>query len=251
MSRIFSRSEDTELPKIDRKSVVDFFEARARKVETLGPTRAVIYQDKHPDLAERRDAAEKAFLLPKLGLTGSQRVLDLGCGTGRWTTAIAGDCLYYRGIDASPGLIEVAKRAFADRPEIVFSVLPVDDLSLENLGEALPFDVICCFGVLIYLNDEEVEKAFNRIAASASFTARIILREPIGDQQRLTIKEHFSEEMEQSYNAIYRTENELSAMIESHLSPSGFRIVGCGDVYADAELSNRTETKQRWFQIER
>ncbi len=56
MSRIYSREEESK-PEISKEDVVAFFEKRAEKIAALGPVRAVIYQDKNPDLAERRDAA--------------------------------------------------------------------------------------------------------------------------------------------------------------------------------------------------
>ena len=78
-----------------------------------------------------------------------------------------------------------------------------------------------------------------------------LLREPVGIERRLTIKEHFSDEMEQTYNAIYRTEDELMAKAKSVLYPAGFALIGSGDVYADVHLNNRAETRQRWFLFER
>ena len=58
MAKIFSRIEENKKPHINKQSIVKFFLERARKIDTVGPVRAVIYQDKHPDLAEKRDAAE-------------------------------------------------------------------------------------------------------------------------------------------------------------------------------------------------
>ena len=106
MPRIISLPGE-EKPAIDKSAVFDFFEKRAEKVEALGPTRAVIYQDKSPDLADRRDAAEKALLYPKIELGTDDVVLDAGCGTGRWAELIIPACDFYNGIDVSPGLIQV------------------------------------------------------------------------------------------------------------------------------------------------
>lgn len=64
MTRIFSSPEEHSNPRIEKESVARFFHERAQKLETVGPIRAVIYQDKHPDLAEKQDIAEKERLLP-------------------------------------------------------------------------------------------------------------------------------------------------------------------------------------------
>lgn len=250
MTRIFSPADDDSKPRIDKDSVAKFFDERAQKVESVGLTRAVIYQDKHPDLAEKRDAAEKARLLPILELHHDARILDVGCGTGRWTAELAGGTAYYHGIDFSPGLIEHARASHPQSTKLKFSVAPAERYSLQTLGESQPFDRILCCGVMIYLNDEDVAAAYRCMASVASRKCRIVLREPVGMRERLTIKEHFSDELEQSYNAIYRTQRELEDCMTGTLFASGFRIAGQGDVY-EAELNNRAETIQRWMVLER
>ena len=105
-------------------------------------------------------------------------------------------------------------------------------------------------GLFIYLNDDELLRTVRGYVSVADRHCRILFREPVGLGARLTIKEHFSEEMEQNYNAIYRTEEELVAIIESELSPEGFKLIGSGDVYED-KLNNRSDTRQKWLLVER
>lgn len=250
MTRIFSSAEENSKPRIDKDSVAKFFRERAQKAESVGPIRAVIYQDKHPDLAEKRDAAEKSRLLPLLGAERALRVLDVGCGTGRWTTALTERCTHYHGIDFSADLVEHARASHPETANLRFSVAPAEDFSLSKISESLPFDRILCCGVMIYLNDEDVAAAYRCMGSVAAQKCRIVLREPVGISARLTIKEHFSDELEQSYNAIYRTQQELESLMAETLFVSGFRIVEQGDVYG-AELNNRAETIQRWIVLER
>jgi cyclopropane fatty-acyl-phospholipid synthase-like methyltransferase len=250
MSRTFSLpGEDT--PVIDRNAVLEFFEKRAEKVKTLGPTRAVIYQDKSPDLAERRDKTEKGLLFPFLQLDKDSRVLDAGCGTGRWAEMIIPACGTYHGVDVSPGLIQVAQELYGHFPNVRFSVCSLDKLSPDTIGAVRLFDRILSVGVYIYLNDHEVLEALRRLVRLAAPITRLIMREPIAVQNRLTLREHFSEDMDQNYNAIYRTESELLAMLEATIGVAGFRMTESGDVYAESALNNRVETKQRWFLWER
>jgi SAM-dependent methyltransferase len=250
MSRTFSRPGESS-PQIDKEGILKFFEQRAEKVEALGATRAVIYQDKDQDLAERRDAAEKTLLYPMLQLRPEDRVLDAGCGTGRWAEILIPQCAAYHGADLSPGLIKVAKNRFGAAVNAHFSVCSLDEISLQAIGETAPFSRILSVGVYIYLNDDAVLQALRSLAAVAAAEARIVFREPIGVNLRLTLDQHFSEDMEQHYSAIYRTEPELMAMFEASLGKVGFRLIDSGDVYADSELNNRAETKQRFFVFER
>lgn len=250
MARINSPVDQTDKPKISRSDVVTFFEDRSRRIAELGPLRAVIYQDKHPDLAERRDRAEKARIYPLLGLTGSERILDLGCGSGRWAEELAGHIGHYCGIDISEGLIEYARTRFHDALNMHFAVGTVDNFTLAALGESEPFDRILCSGVLIYLNDEEMECALSCIAAASAKDAILLFREPLALRTRLTLLQHYSEELEHEYNAIYRTQAEIEVAITKVLSDD-FKIIESGDVYPDEMLNNRIETRQRWIKVVR
>ena len=250
MSRNYSLPGVTDNSCIDRKSVADFFDKRAEKISTVGPLHAVIYQDKHHDLAERRDTAEKKKLLPLLRLDGSQRILDIGCGTGRWTNNLAKAGGWYHGMDACGGLIDFARKNHS-APNRVFTIASADRFSLQTLHETVPFDRILCAGVLIYLNDTEVKEALRCMADVLTLGGLILIREPMGIKQRLTISQHYSDELEQEYNAIYRTQEELESMIQTAIPRPIFRLLSSGQVFDDPGLNNRSDTCQRWLLLER
>ena len=236
---------------IDKRSVADFFEKRADKISTLGAMQAVIYQDKNPALAANRNAAEKAKLLPLLRLNGSQRVLDVGCGTGRWASDLLPLSAWYHGIDACEGLVMHAREQFTAVAYARFTTAAADAFSLQLLDEHTLFDRVLCIGVLMYLNDEDLVQALQCIAKVIGKGGLILLREPLGVNQRLTISEHYSEDMDQTYNAIYRTDVELLGLIRQVLLEPDFKLIGSGDVYTDPALNNRSDTKQQWLLLER
>jgi SAM-dependent methyltransferase len=251
MARIQSPPDDPATPRIDPVAVAAFFDGRARKIDQVGPLRAVIYQDRHPDLAERRDLAEKQCLLPRLALDGQQRLLDIGCGTGRWAGELLHSVAHYHGVDISTGLVDFARHAYAAYPHCRFSVASAVGITLGRLDEREPFDRILCAGVLIYLNDDDLTACISAIGTLAAPTCRILMREPMAIEQRLTIQDHFSTDLQQIYNAIYRTEGELSRLLLTVLRPLGFSITAAGDVFLDDALNNRAETRQRWLLLER
>lgn len=236
---------------IDKKAVAEFFDRRAEKIASVGPLHAVIYQDKNAELAKSRDIAEKAKLLPLLRLDGTQRVLDIGCGTGRWANELVPASAWYHGIDACEGLVDYARQCFPVVRNCRFTVAAADDFSLESLGEYQSFDRVLCAGVLIYLNDTEVHQALRCIAAALSPGGLLMFREPLGVARRLTISEHYSEEMEQDYSAVYRTREELEALICKEMPGPAFHLVSSGYVYDDPGLNNRSDTRQQWFLVER
>lgn len=248
MVRIKGKMNDTFAHEIDKQSVAKFFRERAAKISELGHVQAVIYQDKNPELAQCRDEAEKTKLLPLLKLQGSEAVLDVGCGTGRWADVVVPKCRQYVGTDFSKELIDIAVSRFASSAHVDFRCVPAELISNEILNEK--FQVILSLGLFIYLNDDELAQAVKGYALLSDVSCRILIREPVGTDSKLTIKEHYSDDMDQEYNAIYRTEQELMKLFEAYLFSNGFKMSGHGDVY-DNSLNNRMDTKQKWFLLER
>lgn len=249
MTRILGDANNGAPPDLDPRAVSAFFEDRVRRMDEVGPLKAVIYQDKQGDLAERRDRAEVGRILPLLGLDGRQSLLDVGCGTGRWTRRVAGLVKSYHGIDATPGFLERARAQHAEDVHCRFTHLSADALSAQALGEA-GFDRILCAGICIYLNDAQLSAMFSGMQAVSAPSARIVLREPMATGARLTLIEHYSDELKHSYHAIYRPQDELLSLMRPLLE-AGFCMVGQGDVYDADPLNNRVETRQRWLTLER
>lgn len=229
------------------KSVSDFFKKRAQKIASLGDIQAVIYQDHNPSLAYERNIAEKNKLLPLMKLDGTQRILDIGCGTGRWAHDLLELCSWYHGIDSCDEFIEYASQKFKDQKNTKFSVSLASSFSLGSLGEEKKFDQIICSGILMYLNDTELNDTVKCISSSLNNNGFLLLREPLGINQRLTISEHYSTEMSQNYSAIYRTFDELTKTFMPLVSNNDLAIVEHGNVYDDKKLNNRKDTIQKWI----
>ena len=95
---------------IDDKQVKKFFDDRVNKKlpYLLNYTN---YQDNHPELVLERDKYEKQRIEPLLNLQSDSRVLDIGCGVGRWGKHVlrrisSKGC--YTGVDYSDGLLKLA-----------------------------------------------------------------------------------------------------------------------------------------------
>jgi SAM-dependent methyltransferase len=234
---------------IDPEAVAAFFAGRAGRVDTDHPLTSVLYQDANPQLAEERDRYERGFALPYLDLAPGHAVLDVACGIGRWAASVLPVTDDYVGVDLTEELV-VAARAHWAGTGAQFHAMPADAITLAGLGRTRGFDRVLVAGLLIYLNDDVLRRVLHMLAGVAAPACRIWLREPIGVEQRLTLREFWSEELSQSYSAVYRTRAELGEAIDATLTPAGFSIVAEGDLYPDA-LNNRAETKQRYFVLER
>ena len=229
-------------------ATLDFFENRGARVKAndINDINAVLYQDDNPELARARDRHEKDLILPMLELTAASRVLDMGCGIGRWADALSQEVAFYCGTDFSPSLIEIARSRFAQSGNIQFQVMPCQDVSLDALGQSEKFDIAISAGLLIYLNDVHLKSYFHGLIDCLKHTGLLYLREPVAIEQRLTLSGHFSSELNHEYHAIYRTEDELSQFFEI-LQNGGFSVDRTGWVYDEDSLNNRTETRQKYW----
>ena len=85
-----------------------------------------------------KEEAEKQirFLEENLLLNGDERILDLGCGTGRHSILFADKGYNVVGVDASPTFIQEAQRSYSDVRHLKFYLR--DMRHIEDLGK---FDV--------------------------------------------------------------------------------------------------------------
>lgn len=93
-------------------------------------------------------------LIEKLSLTGSENVLDLGCGDGKVTAEIAGRVQNGTviGIDNSSSMIALANRQYpvSHYPNLTFELMDARELVFEN-----QFDVAFSNAVLHWIKDHK------------------------------------------------------------------------------------------------
>lgn len=106
-------------------------------------------------------------------------------------------------------------------------------------------------GILMYLNDVDMENSLRQIEKVCEKKSIICIREPIAIEERLTLKDFFSEELKDYYNAIYRTRDELKVSINEMFLNKGFSIKEEGFLFDDDVLNNRKETAQYYYILER
>jgi len=101
-------------------------------------------------------AAEVAFLVDVLGLPTGSRILDVGCGTGRHSIALAARGFRMTGLDLSGGMLAEARRA-AQAAGVAIALVQADatDFSLPDRFEAA---VCLCEGAFTLIGaDDPVE----------------------------------------------------------------------------------------------
>ncbi len=231
---------------LSEDKVLAFFEGRGARYSVDHPLTAVLYQDQNPQIAEERDRYEKSLVLPKLALDGRQRILDVGCGIGRWADAVLPQVAAYQGVDFSPSLVAIARDRWKYEPRARFNVLSADRLSAQALG-GRRFDRIIVAGLMLYLNDGQVARCLRGLMDVADENCLLYMREPLGVTERLTLDAHPSDDLQQEYSAIYRGLGEMQAALDDALVAGGFRPVPFEPLYPDGMLNNRVETRQYWL----
>jgi SAM-dependent methyltransferase len=110
----------------------------------------------------------------ELGLDGAGRLLDVGCGPGKLTTLLAPMFTEAVGVDADPGMIEVARAA---APEIDWRVLRAEDLP-AGLGR---FRALTFAQSFHWMEQPVVARAGRRMLEPGGAWVRVNARTHAGD----------------------------------------------------------------------
>ena len=229
---------------IDKEATKNFFDARSKK-KLPYLYNYTNYQDKSPELVLHRDSHEKSKILPLLDIKTDMRVLDIGCGVGRWAESVLSHGGIYTGVDYSESLLALAREACSaitdgiSRYEFICSSF--QDLS-ENLRTECTtqgFDIIIVNGVMMYINDKELGGCLENVDALLKSDGLFYVKEPVSYAERLTLNQVYSDEMECEYSAIYRSVNEYEKLWETF--GGRYVLLQKGSMYESA-LNNRKET---------
>jgi len=123
------------------------------------------------------------------GLSGQERLLDIGCGEGASSAAIASRVHSYLGVDHSESYIDAARAASAHLPNAKFLVADAGDRVVVDHG---PFDIVIVSGVLHHLPTATIERMLENVRSVLATNGRFIALEPVftpeqGLLARLTI----------------------------------------------------------------
>ncbi len=235
MSRLYGDKED-----IDSNDVKNFFSDRANR-ELESDLSIVLFQDK--ENSEQRHIEEKKLFHEHIDVEG-KKVLEVGCGIGRWTEALHDKCESYLGIDYTEELIEIAKSSY-NYENCYFQVMSATDIKIDELLVEPPFDIIIFSGVLMYINDDDLKLVIDELNQVGAEDKKLFIMEPISCMEsRLTLKDFYSDGLDADYNAIYRTESEYLEFFED----LNYNEIFSDDIFKD--LSDHSETKYMFFVIE-
>lgn len=238
--------------KINKESTLDFFKKRAERYSSEKEYSSILYQDNNPKLAIDRDLHEKSTILPRLLVDKESRVLDVGCGIGRWGDSLCEIVGTYLGVDFSEELINIAKDRLKKHKNMSFLTLDAKDISTSSLNLEEKFTHIIISGLLLYMNDDECEMFFSNLTLLISNNCRIYIREPLSEVDRLSLDSFHSKELDAEYSAIYGTLSEIEVIVSNFVLKNDFKIeIPLEPLYRSDELLNRKETQQYFTILQR
>lgn len=227
----------TDKIEIDNNSTKEFWENRANNINNLQTV--LLGSDKTGIEQNTRNEHEKLIVESIVKQIKNPKILDIGCGIGRWAENLINQFDSYTGVDFSEGFIDYASKKFSDNKNVKFcnnSILELDDTILSS-----NFNFIICTGVLMYVNDSnifDIFKAFRRVTPEY-----VYIQESISLMDaRLTLNQFESKDLQTNYNAIYRTKQEY----EEYFKTNGFDIIKT-DLLLDNKSGAREETNAQYW----
>ena len=234
MARLYGDHEN-----INSNKVKGFFSDRANR-DLESDLSIVLFQDK--ETSEKRHIEEKNAFHEHIDCSG-KKVLEIGCGIGRWVETLHDKCESYMGIDYTEDMIDIANETI-DYDNCKFQVMSATDICDSELLIEPPFDIIIISGVLMYINDDDLIKVMENINRVGSENKKLFIMEPIARKTRLTLTDFYSEGLDADYNAIYRTEEEYVECFEN---------LNYNKLFSDyifEDISHHSETTNKFFIIE-
>lgn len=240
---------------IDATAVKKFFANRTQK-NVKYRLNVTNLQDSNPEVAIMRNQEEVDKIVPLLNFKPDSCILDIGCGVGRWADNSLGylsEAGKYVGTDFCENVLDLARKNFKQDSRCEFYVSDIQGI-LNNLPKSLctnKFDIIIICGVLMYVNDGEVEACLNNVSQLLSEEGQIFIREPIALEERLTLDKFYSQECKDEYSAIYRTKSFYEDKFKAAFLDNGIKCKSEGFLYDEGKLNNRKETQVYYWVFEK
>jgi len=158
-----------------------------------------------------RQEAEWLHFKRSIPLHGTERVLELGCGAGRWTFRLSPFVERVVGVDFSENMILLAK---AKQRKSVFHNVEFHVATAQNTQLNEHFDIIYLSGITSCLTDEQLHQTLQNISKMLNPKGILVERTSISLGNREVFDDNH-------YQGIYRTieeEQSLFAEFGFHLT---------------------------------
>jgi 2-polyprenyl-3-methyl-5-hydroxy-6-metoxy-1,4-benzoquinol methylase len=170
------------MPSPERYVPESYWEERARRFAAQGTGLAAVCSYGMPESYNRMiDCCQRLALAPWLNINPGMRVLDVGCGVGRWSSLLAARGAHVTGMDISPTMIAEARRRAAAKGIAERCRFVVQDLAQPEANETCAgeqFDLVLGVTVLQHILDPDaLRAAVQRMSGHLAPGGRMVLLE--------------------------------------------------------------------------
>ncbi len=121
-------------------------------------------------------------------INSKSHVLDVGCGVGKYSYALAEKCAHVTGLDLSPKMIDLAKKNKSNLKNVDFFVNDWHASNLESLGYNDKFDLVVANMTPAVRNAETFLKINEASKGYCILTKPIKRKDPVSDEIRNILK---------------------------------------------------------------
>lgn len=215
----------------------DFWKQRGNK--TISLKSVLLGEDFQNNIDIIRNQREFEIVNAMSKDLSSLKILDIGCGIGRWAENFKDKLDLYTGIDYTEGFIEYAQQKYADYKNINFLRMSILDLNPTDFVNK--YNLILCCGVLMYINDNDISNILKTLKSCKP--EYMYIQESISLMSgRLTLNNFKSKELKTNYSAIYRTKSEY----EKYFKQNDISVINT-DLLLDSKIGAREETNAQYW----
>ena len=236
-TRIKNKSVDIKI-----NSTKEFWQTRVQNGYNLKTV--LLNEEVNDDVIKNRNIKESNLVKSFLDPNKKYKILDIGCGIGRWVENLFIYIDQYTGIDYTDGFIKLAKNKYK-QTNLEFIQMSATDINISLLRDN--YDLSILTGICMYINDKDLPNLFLTIN---NLTNDIIyLQESVSlTEGRLTLDNFYSNNLRQNYSAIYRTIPEYENLLIQYCT--NFKLLASG-LLLDNKTGNRKETNASYWILKR
>lgn len=236
-TRIKNKSVDIKI-----NSTKEFWQTRVQNGYNLKTV--LLNEEVNDDVIKNRNIKESNLVKSFLDPNKKYKILDIGCGIGRWVENLFIYIDQYTGIDYTDGFIKLAKNKYK-QTNLEFIQMSATDINISLLRDN--YDLSILTGICMYINDKDLPNLFLTIN---NLTNDIIyLQESVSlTEGRLTLDNFYSNDLRQNYSAIYRTIPEYENLLIQYCT--NFKLLASG-LLLDNKTGNRKETNASYWILKR
>ncbi len=153
----------------------------------IDPKLVKSFFDKNQTLvfSEKSASIEEKAILPHIEpllQNKTAKILDLGCGNGRWAEILAPHCQKYVGVDFSDSFIDTANQK-KTHDHIEYHCLPAQNYKTDE-----KFDLIMIIGLITYMDDQDVATLAQNCRRMLNNNGLLVLRNVVLKDETLNRK---------------------------------------------------------------